>query len=456
VFTISLLYLSSAVCLAGDRPKLGIIGGGGSGLITAWLLEKDYDVTLFEKEDRLGGHANTVSIPIDGKEYPIDAGFEFFADSIYPHFNRLLELLEVPTRKFDLTYTFYRTDNPYKLVLPPLHNGKIKWASFQPRQISTMLQLKYLLTKAEKIVDTQDTTVTIEKFVEGLHLSSKVKARFIYPFFAGMWGVTVEDVRKFAAYPILKWLVKNSSSGINPPRWNEIVGGTATYIKHISDSLKETKIKLSATIKEITYHDNRYQVEEENGAVSEFDYLVMATNANQAKVLLKSLPETKEVRSILGQVEYFHTYIIVHSDERYMPKKKSDWSVYNIRSNGIYSQATVYKPWRSPKPVFRSWITHDFNGEEPSDADLPQSTYAKADYYHPKLNLNYFKAQKELAKHQGENNLWFSGVYTYDTVSHDSVVVAGMKIAQNLAPHSERLQLLQEADGVPVSKKKGY
>src|SRR4051812_20291201 len=59
------------------KPRVAVIGGGGAGVTTAWLLEQNYDVTLYEKADRLGGDANTVSVTLKGKAYPIDAGFEF-------------------------------------------------------------------------------------------------------------------------------------------------------------------------------------------------------------------------------------------------------------------------------------------------------------------------------------------------------------------------------------------
>jgi predicted NAD/FAD-binding protein len=81
--------------------RIGIIGGGAAGLTTAWLLERDHDVTLFEKDDRLGGHAHTVDIEVDGRPLAVDAGFQFFARSdAYATFNRLLDALDVPRTSY--------------------------------------------------------------------------------------------------------------------------------------------------------------------------------------------------------------------------------------------------------------------------------------------------------------------------------------------------------------------
>ena len=82
--------------------RVGVIGGGTSGLVTSWLLQQHHDVTLLEKQHRWGGHADTLGIEVEGERVRIDAGFEFFSTSMFPRFNRLLQLLAVPVHDFGL------------------------------------------------------------------------------------------------------------------------------------------------------------------------------------------------------------------------------------------------------------------------------------------------------------------------------------------------------------------
>lgn len=417
--------------------KIGIIGGGAAGLTCAWLLDQDCDVTLFEKQDHLGGHADTVQVELEGETIPIDAGFEFFSDEMFPYFNRLLSILNVSVHKYPLTYTFYKTDGSSTIAIPPFHDNAISWNTLLPINMFDLIDLNHIIAAGKTVVDTKNTSITIEQFIENIPLLPEgFKNGFLYPFLAAGWGAPLNDFKKFAAYDVLTWCVKNKPGGMLPLHWNEVVGGTGTYIQALAGELSHTKVKLSSAIVSVTYLDGTYTVTESNGTVSYFDHLVLATDAYEARELLKDIPHTLDVRSILASVSYFHTVIAVHGDKRFMPLNKSDWSVINVRYTGSYSLITVFKSWKSRSPVFRSWITYDAQ-----DA-LPEPLYALRNYYHPKVDLPYFQAQKALALVQGNYNLWFAGLYTYGVDSHDSAIFSAVHIAQRLAPQSRRLQAL--------------
>jgi len=119
--------------------RIGIIGGGGGGLSTAWLLNDHHQVTLFEKETRLGGHADTVYVDVDGTPVGIDAGFEFFSEAMFPTFVKLLKILEVPLRAFEMTVSFYPTDHSRLTYLPPMRDGKLIWRSLTPQHLLNFL-----------------------------------------------------------------------------------------------------------------------------------------------------------------------------------------------------------------------------------------------------------------------------------------------------------------------------
>lgn len=183
--------------------KIAIVGAGASGLVLAWLLAKDHELFVFEKQDRIGGHAHTVYVPeINGKMTSVDIGFEFFNDLMFPHFNQLLRLLDVPIERYELTHTYYHSQNEDCLILPPLKNKKILWRILTFQNILRLLQFRYIISKAKKLIKDKDTSITLEQFVNGLSLTQSFKNSFFYPYLSGGWCVPIADFKTFSAFDV--------------------------------------------------------------------------------------------------------------------------------------------------------------------------------------------------------------------------------------------------------------
>lgn len=440
-----LSLLAGLLCMAqahADRPKAAIIGGGGSGLTTAWLIEQDYEVTLFEVQDRLGGHANTIEVQQGDKKIPIEAGFEFISKKQFPHFYHLLKnILEVPLHAYTLTTSFYRTDSNDAIILPPFHDGVIEWESLSAHDIVTMVQLDHLLDKAKVIIDTKNDAITLQNFLNLLGLSSHFKEEFLYPFIGAGWGVSKDDIKQFAAYDALKYVVEGKKE--EHYQWIEIVDGTKKYIQALADQLDATTVKLNSKITSIFYGNGIYTIVTEDGSSDQFEHLIFATNAMEAKRLLQDISETAHLRAVLENIRYFKTTIAIHGDPRFMPPDHDDWRVVNVRYDGHHSASTIYKKWLSKKPIFKSWLTFDVRPEGDIGSPMPEPLYDLVHYDHPIADINYFQAQKALKMMQGVNCLWFAGNYTHDNDSHESAIISAMNVAKRLAPHSTRLQLLE-------------
>ena len=54
--------------------RIAVVGSGIAGLAAAWLLDRRHAVTLFEAAPRLGGHAQTVTVALDGRDLAVDTG----------------------------------------------------------------------------------------------------------------------------------------------------------------------------------------------------------------------------------------------------------------------------------------------------------------------------------------------------------------------------------------------
>ncbi len=417
---------------------IGIVGAGGAGLMAAWLLGDAHRVTLYEREPRLGGHLHTVRVDIGGERIAIDSGVDFFWPAMWPTFWRLLEALEVPTRRYPVSVTLYTPGRRDSFRMPLVRGARVHWSMLAPRHVSTLLRFGRLLRSAVRLVAARDTSTTVEQFVESLAGNRAFRDAFVYPLLLAGWGMDLKEFRQIAAYDPLKYLVLRESGGFGRAYLREVVGGMAVYVDALARQLGAVQVKTASPVQEVTRPGARYVVRDSGGEAREFDHLIVATGGREARELIARIPGTDALRRELRCVEYFKTSIAIHADRRLMPADERHWSVINIRHDGAQSLNTIWKPWASRATVFRSWIN--------PDAPLPDPLLNLATYHHPKVSPAYFDAQRAIGALQGRDGLWLVGMYLHDVDCQESAILSAIAVARRLGAAPGRLARLGASD----------
>ncbi len=90
--------------MARERRRTAVVGSGVAGLTAAHVLHKAHDVTLYEADDRVGGHAHTHELASsDGRVHRVDSGFIVHNRRTYPHLLRLFGELGVATQESEMS-----------------------------------------------------------------------------------------------------------------------------------------------------------------------------------------------------------------------------------------------------------------------------------------------------------------------------------------------------------------
>jgi len=413
--------------------RIGIVGGGAAGLICAWLLEADHEVTLFESDPIFGGHAKSHTVTIDGARFDVNPGFHFVSPKLQPTLIRLLDELHVKTSPYGMTCTFYDTNSTRALALPPLGNLKRFSTALAPQNLATLSRLGRVLSRVEGLSLDSDSDRTLDSFLAPMNLPESFTRDFLYPFLGSNWGVPDAEVPAFSTPNALLYAHRNQ--GLNP-RWLEVDGGMGVYVQALRDACTRTQFCTGRAIARVCPAEHGVDVIDDAGSTTRFDRVILATNAETAARVLDG-SETDEIKNALAGYEYFDTKIAIHGDASVMPHDRALWSVVNLRRDGAACAIHHWAGWRTRTPVFRSWITH---------VTRPvASVHAEFAYRHPKPTPAYFAAQRGLAGLQGRGGLWVAGMHTTGYDNHESAVQSAVRIARTLSPDSARLRALDAA-----------
>ena len=402
--------------------KIAIIGSGISGLTLAYYLNKKYNVTLFEKEDRIGGHTHTHTLKINQDIIKVDSGFIVFNKKTYPNFIKLLKELKVSYQPSSMSFSVQSTLNrleyagnnlktlfAQKKNLLNIYFWRLLWEILKFNKLA-----KKILQKPELIEN-----LTIQEFVNKHNFSEYFLDNYLLPMSSAIWSSSYKDIKKFSLLFFLNFLNNHGMININDrPQWLTIKNGSETYVQKIVSQLKG-KIKLNSTISNV-YRNNGKCIIEINKKKLKFDFVFFACHADQALKLIKN-PNLLE-KNILGSFKYSSNKAVLHQDTNLMPKNKSIWSAWNyIIKNKTTSQASVTYNMNILQSISPK---NDLLVSLNSDHDInPKAILKSMDYTHPIFNLNTYLNQKQ--QHLVcKDGFAFSGAYWGNGFHEDGVVSA--------------------------------
>jgi predicted NAD/FAD-binding protein len=235
--------------------KIAVIGGGISGLGAAYALSDSYHVTLFEAENRLGGHARTILAGKHG-EQPVDTGFIVFNYPNYPELSRLFSDLNVPVVKSDMSFGASLKDGRIEYAL---RNFDTIFAQrrniLNPNFVKMVWDINKFNTLGLTVAD--DESITIGQFLERLKTGEWFRDYYLLPLSGAIWSTPTEKILDFPAYAMLHFFKNHallSRSGQH--QWYTVEGGSQEYVSRLQSHLlkKKVDLRLNTPVSCVTRH----------------------------------------------------------------------------------------------------------------------------------------------------------------------------------------------------------
>ncbi len=402
--------------------RIAVIGGGISGMISWYLLQRKHEVQLFEAGSYLGGHTATVDVSVEGKTYAIDTGFIVFNNWTYPLFNKFLAELNVASQPTQMSFSVKKPDTGLE------YNGHTLSTLFAQRRNlfrPSFWRMLLDIVKFNKLGKTlleqnhPDLDLLIDEFLAKHNLGAELRNDYLLPMGAAIWSSGLADMPSFPLRFFLQFFKNHGLLNVaDRPQWSVIQGGSREYVRSLLNKLNPEQVKLNSPVKSVHRESDGVRLEFADGRVEVFDQVVFACHSDQALALLADATEAE--RQVLGGIAYQKNDVILHTDERILPKRKAAWASWNYHlTNAASSHATLSYNMNILQgieaPVTFIVTLNDIQA-------IDQSKILKRfQYDHPVFNHCTIAAQQRRAEINGVNNSWFCGAYWYNGFHEDGV-----------------------------------
>ncbi|MCG9711569.1 NAD(P)-binding protein [Shewanella insulae] len=401
--------------------KIAIIGSGISGLTSAYLLDKHYEVTLFEQNDYVGGHTATVDVHHEGRDYAIDTGFIVFNDRTYPNFNRLLAMLGIEGQATEMSFSVHNRQTGFEYNGHGLNSLFAQRRNlFRPRfwrLLSEILRFNRLCKECYG-QDTVPDGMTLGEFLQQQGFSHFFSEHYILPMGAAIWSTSLKEMQAFELKFFIRFFYNHGLLNISDrPQWYVVPGGSRQYVEAILSGLS-CPVRLGSKIQGVYRQDGEVRLVMQGGETQVFDEVIFACHSDQALALLGDA--TVDEQAVLGSIPYSRNEVVLHTDISLLPKRPLAWASWNYMLDDNLERAAC--------------VTYNMNILQGIDSDttfcvtLNQSEEIEDDkvlrrfvYHHPVLNEASVAAQQRRLEICGKAHTHFVGAYWYNGFHEDGV-----------------------------------
>ena len=408
--------------------RIAVVGSGISGLSAAWLLSQRHQVTLFEADNRLGGHTHTMDVTLDGQTFPVDTGFLVFNHRTYPELTKLFDALDVETVASEMSFSV-RLDQP-----------DLEWAG---TSLGTVFGQRANLARPafwhmlRDILRFNREAVREPALASSMALGDYLKLRgygkpfiewYLLPMAAAIWSCPAAQMLEF---PLSSFVTFCHNHGLlqvtNRPQWRTVKGGGREYVKKLAAGIGE--IHLGQPVESLRPHGDK--VELVCGSVSGlYDQVVLACHSDQSRAILSGHYPSQS--QLLRHIAYQPNRAVLHSDASMLPRRKNLWAAWNYQSGhsklsdrpvAVHYLINRLQPLPTDTPVIVSL--------NPLQEPDPALVHGEFHYSHPVFSRQAVGIQRQIAAANGREGIWLAGAWL-GYGFHEDGLASALRVARQL------------------------
>jgi predicted NAD/FAD-binding protein len=401
--------------------RIAIVGAGVSGLVCAYLLHDEHEVTIFEADDRLGGHSHTVEVDDPDGPLPVDTGFIVFNPTNYPNFTRLLDRLGVASQPSSMGFSVRDAGTGLEYA------GRSLDALFAQRRnllrpgFYRMLFgiLRFYREAPERLADYADST--LGEFLEGENYSREFIDHHLIPMGAALWSA---GGRKTGEIPIRFFVEFFQNHGMlirgTRPEWRTVTGGSREYVRALVGGFRD-RIRTRTAVRSVRRAEDAVTVTTDSGGEERFDQIVLACHSDQSLGLLAD-PSPRE-REILGSIPYEENPTVLHTDVAVLPRNRKTWSSWNVTLGGGFDEQVAVTYLMNHLQSLRSQQNYCVTLNDVDGIDASAKIRSMT-YHHPVFTLEGARQRAGRDEIDGQRRTHYCGAWWGNGFHEDGVASA--------------------------------
>lgn len=403
--------------------RVAVVGSGIAGLSAAWLLHQEHEVTLFEKDNRFGGHAHTVDFKQepDNKSISVDSGFIVYNTLNYPNLVGLFDTLDIKTQETEMSFGLSLNNGRFEYAgsLKGLFAQPLNWIN--PKFWRLLLDLLRFYKSALAEVERGSENETLNELMIRMQMSQTFIHDHMLPMAAAIWSCPSKIIMQFPARSFIKFM--NNHKLLNffgRPVWRTVSGGSKNYVSKIIQALG-SNARCNVLISEIRRSPQGAIIFIKGEKPLFFDKVILATHADDTLELLSDVKDDEY--DVLSKFGFQENNVFLHSDPSYMPKRKTAWSAWNYLANSSEQRELCVTYWMNKLQSLSHKIPL-FVTLNPFSDSLIKKSHRQFKYMHPIYDQKAIDAQKNLNRIQGIYHTYFCGAWTRNGFHEDGIISA--------------------------------
>jgi predicted NAD/FAD-binding protein len=422
-------HYDKAIIPQGSR--VAVVGGGVSGIVSAFLASQNHKVTLYEGGNYLGGHTNTIVL----REGPdagvgIDTGFIVLNDQTYPNFHKFLKCLDVPVRYADMSFSYYCEESQLSYGSRNLaHLFCQKQNLLRPHFYQMLFGIYLFWLRAARALERGELTgVNLGDFLKKAQIPQVTIRDYILPMAGAIWSSPAEEMNAASAESIIHFCKNHGLLGLrNQPRWQTVIGGSHSYLRAFEKKFYG-EILIATPISKIERSVDKVTIHSDGRPAQEFDYVIIATHANQVLPLLDA-PSNQE-RDLFSVWQYKTNHTVLHTDISHLPPLRQAWASWNyIRERNRRDRGSVpvtYNMNILQGLALKETYCVTLNPERPI---APGRIVKEINYTHPVFSTAAIESQRHLNQLHGAERTFFVGSY-HGFGFHEDAVRSAVRVGE--------------------------